>query len=87
MWSYRPFVVTTQIYDLDINQRGTKMLISDGPERIDLNTPFQRAVTGGTGPFTLARGQVTQTAIGTNATGLFNFQFQFDVHPKHSLDE
>jgi hypothetical protein len=63
------------------------MLISDGPELIDLHTPFQRAVTGGTGPFTLARGQVTQTAIGANATGLFNFQFQFDVHPKRSLHE
>jgi hypothetical protein len=82
-----PFVVTTQIYDLDLNQRGSKMLISDGPELIDLHTPFQRAVTGGTGPFTLARGQVTQTAIGANATGLFNFQFQFDVHPKRSLHE
>ena len=82
-----PFVVTTQIYDLDINQRGTNMLISDGPELIDLHTPFQRAVTGGTGPFQLARGQVTQTAIGTNATGLFNFQFQFDVHPTRSLHE
>jgi hypothetical protein len=82
-----PFVVTTQIYDLDLNQRGAKMLISNGPELIDLNIPFQRAVTGGTGPFNLARGQVTQTAIGANATGLFNFQFQFDVHPKRSLYE
>lgn len=82
-----PFVVTTQIYDLDINTPGAKMLISEGPELIDLNLPLQRAVTGGTGPFKLALGQVTQTAIGANATGLFNFQFQFDVFPRRSVHE
>jgi hypothetical protein len=82
-----PFVVTTQIYDLDIHQPGAKMLISEGPELIDLHTPFQRAIAGGTGPYKLARGQVTQTAIGANATGLFNFQFQFDIVPRRALHE
>lgn len=80
-----PFVATTQIYDLDLQRPGAKMLISDGIELIDLHTPFQRAITGGTGPFDKARGQVTQTAIGANATGLFNFRFEFDLHPDRSL--
>jgi hypothetical protein len=79
------FVVTTQIYDLDLARPGAKMLISDGPELIDLNTPFQRAVTGGTGPFKAVFGHTTQTAIGANATGLFNFQFEFDIRPNRDL--
>jgi hypothetical protein len=82
-----PFVATTQIYDLNLQHPGTKMLISDGIELIDLLTPFQRAITGGTGPFKDARGQVTQTALGKNATGLFNFHFQFDLHPDRNLYE
>jgi hypothetical protein len=82
-----PFVVTTQIYDLNLQHPGAEMLISDGIELIDLQTPFRRAITGGTGPFKDARGQVTQTALGTNATGLFNFRFQFDLHPDRDLYE
>lgn len=72
-----PFVVTTQLYDLDGDNPGTRTLVSHGLEFIDLNVPFERAVTGGTGEFNRAEGEVTQTAIGVNATGLFNFTFQF----------
>ena len=46
----------------------------------DLNVPFLRAVTGGTGPNQrIQSGQVSQTAVGANATGLFNFTFEFDT--------
>ncbi len=72
-----PFVVTTQLYDLDGDDPGTRTLVSHGVELIDLNVPFERGVTGGTGEFNRAEGQVTQTAIGVNDTGLFNFTFQF----------
>lgn len=76
------FVATTQIYDLDPDNPGAKTLVSDGTELIDLNTPFRRAVTGGTGRYRLARGEVIQTAIGANATGLFNFRFDFNIRPR-----
>ena len=80
-----PFVATTQIYDFDPERRGRRLLISDGVELIDLNVPFRRAITGGAGAFRNARGQVTQTAIGANATGLFNFNFDFQVRPRRPL--
>lgn len=75
-----PFVATTQIYDVSSTDApSTRIVTSDGLELIDLNVPFNRAVTGGAGPFKNARGNVTQAAIGANATGLFNFTFDFDL--------
>lgn len=79
------FVATTQIYDLDLESPGSQTLVSDGVELIDLNTPFTRAVTGGSGRFRSAKGQVIQTAVGVNATGLFNFEFNFQVSPRRPL--
>lgn len=74
------FVVTTQLYDLDGGDPGAETLVSHGVELIDLETPFVRALTGGTGDkFERATGQVTQEAVGVNATGLFNFTFDFHV--------
>lgn len=73
------FVATTQIYDLDLEHPGAETLVSDGGELIDVNVPFKRAVSGGTGRYRSARGEVTQTAIGANATGLFNFHFAFKL--------
>ena len=74
-----PFVATTQIYDLNTNEPGSEIIVSDGVELIDLNVPFGRAITGGTGTRNGARGTVTQTAIGANQTGLFNFSFEFNI--------
>lgn len=72
-----PFVATTQIYNLDTENPGDRMIISDGVELIDLNVPFKRPITGGSGIYRKARGEVTQSAIGANQTGLFNFTFDF----------
>ncbi|MEM7008098.1 MAG: hypothetical protein AAF462_03100 [Thermodesulfobacteriota bacterium] len=74
-----PFVATTQLYDLDSENPGAEMLVTDGVELIDLDVPFQRAITGGTGIYRKARGEVTQTAIAVNSTNLFNFTFSFKV--------
>ncbi|MFQ5990368.1 MAG: hypothetical protein ACE5K9_10680 [Candidatus Methylomirabilales bacterium] len=74
-----PFVVTTQIYDLDPGHPGAETLVSEGIELIDPNVPFLRAVTGGTGQFKEVLGEVAQTSVGVNATGLFNFTFEFDL--------
>jgi len=79
------FVATTQIYDLDSDRPGAQTLVSDGVELIDLDTSFRRTVTGGTGKFSRAKGQVVQTAVGVNATGLFNFEFDFEISPSRAL--
>lgn len=73
-----PFVTTTQIYNLS-EIPGKSTLVSDGLELIDLDVAIRRAVTGGTGRFKRARGEVFQKAVGANATGLFNFTFEFDI--------
>lgn len=73
-----PFVAATQIYNLDTDNSGETIIISDGVELIDLNVTFNRAITVGTGIYKKSRREVTQTGIGANATGLFNFSFDFD---------
>jgi hypothetical protein len=70
------FVVTTQIYDVG-DGPGETTMVSDGIELIDLNVPFERALTGGTGQYARSEGVVIQEALGVNATGLFNFAFDF----------
>ena len=70
------FVVTTQIYDVG-DDPGQTTMVSDGVELIDVNVPFERAITGGTGQYGRSAGVVIQEAIGANATGLFNFTFDF----------
>lgn len=75
-----PFVVTTQIYELGTHPSSSTTLVSEGFELIDLNVPLRRAVTGGTGRYRGAEGQVAQTSVGVNETGLFNFTFDFEVH-------
>ena len=72
-----PPVVTPVPSGFSIEDPGGKTLVSDGIELFDLATPWRRAVTGGTGPYRKARGEVTQEGIGANATGLFNFTFDF----------
>lgn len=76
-----PFVITHQLYDFFVDEPGRRSLTSDGIELIDLGVTFKRAVTGGTGRFKNSTGQVFQTAIGANGTGLFNFRFAFEINP------
>ncbi len=57
-----PFVISEQIYDFG-EELGSKSLISNGYELADIGKPFLRAITGGTGPYAKARGQVTETML------------------------
>ena len=81
VWLY-----STQVYEFDIEQiepnvfaPGVDALVSIGPERNDLNVPFDRAITGGYGKFEGATGQVQQTKIGFNQTECENFTFDFEI--------
>lgn len=68
-------VVTTQTFDLEPGTPGQTTLITDGVELAEFDLPFRRAITGGTGTHRRARGQMTQTKLDVNATGLFNMTF------------
>lgn len=68
-----PMVITTQTYDFFDKpgyQQGKystdKLMITEGYEIADVNRQISRAITGGTGPFSRARGEVLQTFLGFN---------------------
>jgi len=64
---------TTQIYLLPDEY---KQLFSEGLEGPSATL---RAVTGGTGSMSGARGQVRPELLGTNTSGLFNIRFTFQL--------
>ncbi|HSA81230.1 MAG TPA: hypothetical protein VLE23_10430 [Geminicoccaceae bacterium] len=80
---------STQVYEFGATEIGeyvfepvTHVLASDGRERIDLRAPFNRAITGGSGRFEDADGEITQIRIGLNQTKCENFTFEFNIRPR-----
>lgn len=73
-----PVVATTQIYDFHkvSGQFGKITVVTDGTELIDVNVPILRAITGGTGPYSRARGQLEQTLLGLNPTVGVSLKYQ-----------
>lgn len=85
-----PVVATTQIFEFDLEQPGQNMLITDGIELADFDVPFRRAVTGGTGVFSRASGEMVQTYVWDdpnylNASGGFNTSFEFRLQQAVTL--
>jgi hypothetical protein len=74
-----PWVITTQMYDFG-NSPGDTSLVTNGFELADLNVPFQRAVTGGTG-IGFERSEQTQTFLGFNESMGVSLQVSFQVKP------
>lgn len=62
-----PIVITTQLFDLG-DMPGEQTIVTDGYELADFNLEFQRAITGGTGRYRLARGVQVQEFLGWNPT-------------------
>jgi hypothetical protein len=58
-----PWVISTQVYNFG-EEYGTKTIVTEGYELADLNASVTRAITGGTGPYKLARGEQRQTLLG-----------------------
>lgn len=73
-----PWVVTHQVYDLGVKP-GQSMLVSDGLELVDLNEPILRAISGGTGQFSQARGEMRQVMIGFNQLNGVNLRIEIKV--------
>lgn len=73
-----PWVVTTQIYDFD-DVAGAETIVSDGFELVDVGVPVMRAITGGTGDFANARGEVRQISHGFNPSDGISSSFRLEV--------
>jgi hypothetical protein len=78
-----PWVITTQHYDFydapgyaESKASGERNLVSEGYELIDIGRPGRRAITGGTGPFSRARGESSQILLGFNASEGVNLRFE-----------
>ncbi len=68
-----PWVITTQVYDLG-EEIGAEMVITEGFELSDIGVEGSRAITGGTGQYSKARGSMTQTLLGFNESMGVNLQ-------------
>ena len=76
-----PMVITTQVYAFD-EAHGNGILVTEGYELADVEKAVARAITGGTGPFKLARGDGQQTLLGLNATEGVNLRFDLNPRPQ-----
>lgn len=73
-----PVAITTQTYQFG-EEYGSVTLVTEGYERAD-TVPVKRAITGGTGQYALARGEVTQTLLGFTEDMGVNLHFEVAVH-------
>jgi hypothetical protein len=73
-----PMVVTTQIFNFG-REYGNATLVTDGYELADVGKVIERAITGGTGPYRLARGEARQTLLGLNATEGVKLRLEVNV--------
>lgn len=74
-----PIVVTNQLFNFG-EEFGNVTLTTTGYELADFDTPFRRAITGGTGPFAKAGGEMVQTALGFDQDPFgLSARFEIDV--------
>ena len=71
-----PVVVTSQTFDFNAGRPSQHMLTTDGSELADFHVQFARPITGGTGNFAGARGEMRQTYVDFNESGGFNMSFE-----------
>jgi mannose/cellobiose epimerase-like protein (N-acyl-D-glucosamine 2-epimerase family) len=79
----RAALLSTQVYEFRAaavgGEPGEHALVSHGPEWVDLDVPFERAIAGGYGRFRNADGEVAQTRVGFNQTQCENYTFDFKL--------
>ena len=79
LYSTQVFEFGAQQLEPNVFSPGEHTVISLGSEPTDLGVPFSRPISGGTGRFRSALGEVVQTRIGFNPTTCENFTFDFDL--------
>ena len=70
-----PWILATQIYQFG-SDWGAVTLVSEGYVSTTDGSVVGRAITGGTGPFAAARGEVWATTLGINATAGSNARYE-----------
>jgi hypothetical protein len=73
-----PMVMTTQVYSVG-EGLGDATFVTEGYELADVGVAIERAITGGTGPYQEARGQIEQTFLGFNASEGVNLHVVADI--------
>jgi hypothetical protein len=72
------WVSTTQMDNFGA-EPGKLTLITDGVEIADIGAGIERAVTGGTGKYAMARGEAVQELLGFNESDGVNLSFRIAV--------
>lgn len=72
------WVFSTQFLQFG-TEPGAQTLVTTGYELADIGVAIARAITGGTGEYSTARGEATQTMLGLNATEGVNLRVQVNV--------
>jgi hypothetical protein len=70
--------LTTHLFNFG-GSWGEATLVSEGYSLDDLGLPVDRAIVGGTGPYTEARGVQRETNLGFNATDGMNFLYEIHL--------
>ncbi len=73
-----PMVITTQIYNFG-EELGNETIVSEGYELADVGVEIERAITGGTGEYVGAEGEVKQTFLGFNASEGVNLTIEVEL--------
>jgi hypothetical protein len=73
-----PMVVTSQIYQLG-GDYGDVTITSEGYESSEINKEIKRAITGGTGQYQTANGEVTQELLGFTEQMGVNLRFTLEI--------
>jgi len=73
-----PWVATQQIFDFG-SQAGRSTITTDGFELPEENVPIMRAITGGTGAYSLARGEARQSFLGFNQSNGVGLRHEIKV--------
>jgi hypothetical protein len=72
------YIDSTHTYELDTKTALSRILMSNGKEKIDMQDPFDRVLCPGLGAYSKVRGgSVIQTNVGINNTEAYNFIFKF----------
>ena len=76
-----PIVITTQTYQFG-EEYGNATIVSDGYELAEVNKEVKQAITGGTGQYQMARGEVTQELLGFTEQMGVNLRFTVEAKLK-----
>lgn len=72
------WVFSTQFFQFG-DEAGAQTITTQGYELADVGVAIQRAITGGTGEYSLARGESAQTLLGLNASEGVNLRVKIEV--------